>query len=117
MVSNFVVQALRGEPITIYGDGQQTRAFCYVDDLVTGLMALMALEDVPGPVNLGNPGEFTIRQLAELVLELAGSSSELLPTAAARGRSHPSPARHQPRPRAPVLGAPGRPARRPHPHH
>jgi len=78
VVSNFVVQALRGQPITIYGDGRQTRSFCYVDDLVEGLMRLMQSgDDVTGPINLGNPGEFTMLELAELVLELSGSRSEL----------------------------------------
>ena len=78
VVSNFIVQALNGEPITIYGDGNQTRSFCYVDDLVDGLMRLMGTPaDFTGPVNLGNPGEFTIRQLAELVIEMTGSRSKL----------------------------------------
>ena len=78
VVSNFIIQALKGEPITIYGEGQQTRSFCYVDDLVDGLMRLMATgADVTGPINLGNPNEFTIRQLAEQVIELTGSSSTL----------------------------------------
>ena len=78
VVSNFIVQALRGEDITIYGDGQQTRSFCYVDDLVRGLMALMATgDDVTGPINLGNPGEFTMLELASQVIELTGSSSRL----------------------------------------
>ena len=78
VVSNFIVQALRGEPITIQGDGGQTRAFCYVDDLVDGLIRLMAAPDeVTGPVNLGNPGEFTILELAEKVLSLTGSKSKL----------------------------------------
>jgi UDP-glucuronate decarboxylase len=76
VVSNFIMQALRGEPITIYGEGQQTRSFCYVDDLVSGLIRLMESPgDVTGPINLGNPTEFTIRQLADLVLEMTGSSS------------------------------------------
>lgn len=79
VVSNFIVQALRGEDITIYGEGQQTRSFCYVDDLVEGFLRLMGTsDDVTGPINLGNPGEFTIRQLAERVLELVGSSSKLV---------------------------------------
>jgi UDP-glucuronate decarboxylase len=79
VVSNFVVQALRGEPITIYGTGGQTRAFCYVEDLVEGLLRLMASgDDVTGPINLGNPGEFTMLELAELVIELTGSKSELV---------------------------------------
>jgi len=78
VVSNFIVQALRGEPITIYGEGQQTRSFCYVDDLAEGLIRLMETGDeVTGPINLGNPGEFTIRQLAEMVIELTGSKSKL----------------------------------------
>jgi UDP-glucuronate decarboxylase len=79
VVSNFVVQALRGEPITIYGDGSQTRAFCYVEDLVEGLLRLMASgDDVTGPINLGNPGEFTMLELAEMVRELTGAKSELV---------------------------------------
>ena len=79
VVSNFIVQALRGEDITIYGDGQQTRSFCYVDDLVRGLMALMATsDDVTGPINLGNPGEFTMLELAQQVIEQTGSSSKLV---------------------------------------
>ena len=78
VVSNFIVQALAGEPLTIYGDGSQTRSFCYVDDLVDGLMALMATDhEVTGPINIGNPVEFTMIELAELVLELTGSSSEI----------------------------------------
>ena len=78
VVSNFIVQALSGEPITLYGEGDQTRSFCYVDDLVEGLIRLMDTPDaVTGPVNLGNPNEFTIRQLAELVVELTGSKSTL----------------------------------------
>ena len=79
VVSNFIVQALRGEPITIYGDGSQTRAFCYVDDLVEGLLRLMAAPDsATGPINLGNPVEFTIRELAEAVLAQTGSRSKLV---------------------------------------
>jgi UDP-glucuronate decarboxylase len=79
VVSNFIVQALKNEPITIYGEGQQTRAFCYVDDLIEGFVRLMATPDAfTGPVNLGNPGEFTIRQLAELVIELTNSKSTLV---------------------------------------
>lgn len=79
VVSNFVVQALKGEPITIYGDGSQTRAFCYVDDLIDGLIRMMnCANDVTGPINLGNPGEFTILELAEKVLELTGSKSRLV---------------------------------------
>ena len=79
VVSNFVMQALRGEDITIYGAGGQTRSFCYVDDLIDGLMKLMASpSSFVGPVNIGNPVEFTIRELAELVLELTGSRSKLV---------------------------------------
>lgn len=79
VVSNFIVQALKGENITIYGDGSQTRAFCYVDDLVEGLLRMMASgPDVTEPVNLGNPGEFTIRELAETVIELTGSQSRIV---------------------------------------
>ncbi|ATC32335.1 SDR family NAD-dependent epimerase/dehydratase [Caulobacter vibrioides] len=79
VVSNFIVQALRGEDITLYGDGNQTRSFCYVDDLVDGLIRLMNTGDeVTGPINLGNPVEFTMKQLAELVLELTGSTSALV---------------------------------------
>ncbi|MDA0305618.1 MAG: SDR family oxidoreductase [Proteobacteria bacterium] len=79
VVSNFIVQALKGNPITIYGDGSQTRSFCYVSDLVSGLIALMdAPDDVTGPINLGNPTEMTIRELAELVIEMAGAKSTLV---------------------------------------
>jgi len=79
VVSNFIVQALRGEDITVYGDGQQTRSFCYIDDLVEGFIRLMeSADDVTGPVNLGNPGEFTIKQLAELVIEQTGAKSNLI---------------------------------------
>ena len=78
VVSNFVVQALKGEPITIFGDGEQSRAFCYRDDLIDAFIRFMGTDDeVTGPLNLGNPGEFTIRELAELVIELTGSSSKL----------------------------------------
>ncbi|AAK23130.1 UDP-glucuronic acid decarboxylase family protein [Caulobacter vibrioides] len=79
VVSNFIVQALKGEDITLYGDGNQTRSFCYVDDLVDGLIRLMKTGDeVTGPINLGNPVEFTMKQLAELVLELTGSQSTIV---------------------------------------
>lgn len=78
VVSNFIVQALKGEPITLYGEGLQTRSFCYVDDLVEGFLRLMdAPDEVTGPINLGNPGEFTIRALAEKVVELTGSGSKI----------------------------------------
>lgn len=79
VVSNFIVQALRGEDITLYGDGLQTRSFCYCDDLIEGFMRLMATGDeITGPMNLGNSGEFTIKQLAELVIELTGAKSLLI---------------------------------------
>ncbi|MEP5764877.1 MAG: UDP-glucuronic acid decarboxylase family protein [Halieaceae bacterium] len=79
VVSNFIVQALQGESITIYGDGEQTRSFCYVDDLIEGFIRLMATDhEVTGPINLGNPGEFTIRELAEKVIAMTGSKSELV---------------------------------------
>jgi UDP-glucuronate decarboxylase len=91
VVSNFIVQALKGENITIYGNGQQTRSFCYVDDLIEGFLAFMMLPSAsdggpgwPGPVNLGNPDEFTILELANMVLECTGSPSKLV--------FHPSPA-------------------------
>ncbi len=77
VVSNFIVQALSGEPLTLYGDGSQTRSFCYVDDLVEGLLRMMEQDQAIGPVNLGNPVEFTIRELAETVLRLTGSKSRL----------------------------------------
>jgi UDP-glucuronate decarboxylase len=78
VVSNFIVQALRGDDITLYGDGLQTRSFCYVDDMIEAFIRLMQQETSCGPVNLGNPGEFTIRQLAELVLKLTGSRSRMV---------------------------------------
>ena len=79
VVSNFIVQALKGKDITIYGDGSQTRSFCYCDDLIRGMIAMMATPDeITGPINLGNPHEFTIKQLAELVIELTGSSSKII---------------------------------------
>ena len=78
VVSNFIVQALKGEDITLYGDGSQTRSFCYVDDLVEGMIRIMEQEESVGPINLGNPSEFTIRQLAEKVLEKTASASRLI---------------------------------------
>ena len=79
VVSNFVVQALKGEDITIFGDGTQTRSFCYCDDLLDGFQALMASEDaITGPINIGNPGEFSMIELAETVLELTGSASKMV---------------------------------------
>ncbi len=79
VVSNFIVQALTNQPLTLYGDGSQTRSFCYVDDLIEGMLRFMALEgDQPGPLNLGNPGEFSMLELAERVLRLTGSSSKIV---------------------------------------
>ena len=79
VVSNFIVQALKGENITIFGDGTQTRSFCYVDDLVEGMVRMMNSRDgFTGPVNLGNPGEFTMLELANLVIELTGSKSKIV---------------------------------------
>ncbi|MBM9546257.1 SDR family oxidoreductase [Leptospira sp. 201903074] len=78
VVSNFIVQALRGENITIYGDGSQTRSFCYVDDLVRGIITMMNTEGFIGPVNLGNDGEFTVKELAELVIKETGSKSKII---------------------------------------
>ena len=79
VVSNFIVQALKGEDITIYGDGSQTRSFCYVDDLIEGMIRLMnSREGFTGPVNVGNPGEFTIKELAEKVIEMTDSDSKII---------------------------------------
>lgn len=78
VVSNFIMQALRGEDITVYGDGTQTRSFCYVDDLIDGIVKMMNVENFTGPVNIGNPGEFTMLELAELVLKLTGSKSKII---------------------------------------
>ena len=79
VISNFIVQALKGEPITLYGDGNQTRSFCFVDDLVGGLMSLMdASDEVTGPINLGNPNEFTIKEIANKVISMTHSSSQIV---------------------------------------
>jgi UDP-glucuronate decarboxylase len=79
VVSNFIMQALQGEPITVYGDGSQTRSFCYVDDMIEGFIRLMySPDDFTGPVNLGNPGEFTILELAEKVIKLTRSRSRII---------------------------------------
>jgi UDP-glucuronate decarboxylase len=78
VVSNFIVQSLRGEDITVYGDGSQTRSFCYVDDLIEGFLRLMEQEKTVGPVNIGNPGEFTMLELAELVLKKVGGKSKIV---------------------------------------
>ena len=100
VVSNFIVQALTGEPITIYGDGKQTRSFCYVDDLIGGLIALMDAPDaVTGPMNLGNPSEFTIRELAETVVRLTGGETGKKP----RFEARPLPA-DDPMQRCPDIG-------------
>lgn len=77
VVSNFIVQSLRGEPLTVYGDGSQTRSFCYVDDLIEGFIRLMASENFTGPVNLGNPGEFTVKELAEKTLQMINPDAEV----------------------------------------
>jgi UDP-glucuronate decarboxylase len=78
VVSNFIVSALSNQPLTVYGEGEQTRSFCFVDDLIDGLVAMMQTDDsVTGPLNLGNPGEFTIRELADLVLSETGSNSTI----------------------------------------
>jgi UDP-glucuronate decarboxylase len=96
VVSNFIVQALKGEPISIYGDGTQTRSFCYVDDLIEGMIALMETgPEITGPINIGNPNEFTIRELATKVIELTGSKSEIV--------QHPLPA-DDPKQRQPDIG-------------
>ena len=78
VVSNFIIQALENKNITIYGDGQQTRSFCYVDDLIEGIVSMMESRDFAGPVNLGNPVEITVKQLAEEIIELTGSSSKII---------------------------------------
>jgi len=79
VVSNFIVQALKGEPLTIYGDGSQTRSFCYVDDLIKGMIKLMESDDkITGPINVGNPNEFTILQLAQAVQQQVNSGSEIV---------------------------------------
>jgi UDP-glucuronate decarboxylase len=78
VVSNFIIQALKNHPITVYGDGSQTRSFCYVNDMVAGLMTMMDQERLTGPINLGNPGEFTILELARKVIEMTGSKSEVI---------------------------------------
>ena len=102
----FIVQALLGETLTIYGDGAQTRSFCYVDDLIDGLMRLMETPDnVTGPINIGNPIEFTIRQLANQIIELTGSKVANRATADAGGRSASTPPRHLKSPGCPSLGA------------
>ena len=105
VVSNFIVQALKGETSPSTATAAQTRSFCYVDDLVDGLIRLMAPDEVTGPINLGNPGEFTIRELAEQVIALTGSSVEDRASPAAPGRSQAAPARHHPGAGGARLGA------------
>ena len=79
VISNFIVQALRNQDLTVYGDGSQTRSFCYVDDLIEGIIRMMnGPDDFVGPVNLGNPGEFTIMDLAEIIVRLTGSKSKIV---------------------------------------
>ena len=78
VVSNFIIQALKGEDITVYGDGSQTRSFCYVDDLIDGIVRMMNTENFTGPVNIGNPRESTILELAEIILQLTGSKSKII---------------------------------------
>ena len=78
VVSNFIVQALQGEDITVYGEGTQTRSFCFVSDLVRGILAMMEKDGFAGPVNLGNPGEFTVKELADIVIEMTGSKSRIV---------------------------------------
>jgi UDP-glucuronate decarboxylase len=95
VISNFILQALRGEPLTIYGDGKQTRSFCYVDDLIEGFLRMMDQDDEPGPVNLGNPVENTMLELAQAVLEVTGSKS---------GMEHRPLPKDDPRRRCPDIG-------------
>ena len=104
VVSNFLVQALRGEPLTVYGDGSQTRSLCFVDDEVRGLLALLD-SDLTGPVNIGNPDEHTVLELAQTVVELTGSSSPIVHEPAARRRSHPAAPGHLPGPARARVGA------------
>ena len=78
VVSNFIIQAIRGDDITVYGDGKQTRSFCYVDDLIEAMICMMNQEETVGPVNTGNPNEFTILELAEKVIQMTGSKSKIL---------------------------------------
>lgn len=95
VVSNFIMQALRGEDITIYGNGEQSRSFCYCDDLIDGLIRMMnTADDVTGPINLGNPNEFTIKQLAEIVIKLTGSKSRIV---------YREPAQDDPKQRKPII--------------
>ena len=108
----FLSQALRNEDVTVFGDGSQTRSLCYVSDLVDGIFRLM-MSDAVDPVNIGNPQELTIRQLAEQIIALTGSRSRIVSPPAARGRPAGPPARHHARAHAARLGAEGAPGRRP----
>ena len=105
VVSNFIVQALLGKPLTVYGDGSQSRSFCYVDDEIRGFLALLD-SDVIGPVNIGNPGEFTMLELADIVLELTDSSSRDHLRTAAGGRSRRSVSPTSPSPARSSAGSP-----------
>ena len=106
VVSNFIVQALKNDPITVYGDGKQTRSFCYVDDLVEAFIRLMSTpDDFTGPVNLGNPDEFTIRELAEQVIALTGSKSKLVFKSLPERRPHAALSGYHARTRPPGMGA------------
>ena len=104
VVPNFIPQALRGEPLTVYGDGSQTRSFCYVGDLVEGIVRLLR-SDHTGPMNLGNPKEMTVLSFAELILELTGSRSDIVFHPLPGGRSEGAPARHRTRPPGARVGA------------
>jgi UDP-glucuronate decarboxylase len=118
VVSNFIVQALLGRDITIYGDGSQTRAFCYVDDMIDGLIRLMKTpETVTGPLNIGNPHEVAIRDLATQIIALMGSRSRIVHRPAAGGRPAPAATGHLTRPGAAGLGAADAARGRPRPHH
>ena len=113
VVSNFIVQALKGQDITVYGDGGQTRSFCYVDDLVEAMMRMMATDhEVTGPINIGNPNEFTIRELAELVIEFTGTQSRLIFEKLPSDDPEAAPARYFRRARGVRLGAEDAAARR-----
>ena len=104
VVSNFLVQAMRGEPLTVYGDGSQTRSLCFVEDEVRGLVALFD-SDLTGPVNIGNPDEYTILELATSIVELLGLLVAHRPPAPAGRRPHPTPARTSPWPGRPSGGS------------
>ncbi len=113
VISNFIVQALKGEPLTVYGDGLQTRSFCYCDDLIRGFMALMDQDDEVGPVNIGNPGEFTMLELAEEVLKATGSSSKIVHEPLPKDDPKQALPGHHAGEAAAQLGAANQPGRRP----